>query len=98
MANIALLEDVEQIRQASAAVSKLADEFDGFRVELKGKIEQELNTACKGDVADEYTNYYNEKIDPQLQEEKSRLDLVASTLSTTATTMENAENTVKSSF
>ncbi len=98
MANDVLLEDVEEIRQASAAVSKLSEEFDRFRVVLKGNVEQELNTACAGDVADEFTKYYNEKIDPVLVQEKDRLDLVATTLNTSAGVLEGAETAVKSAF
>lgn len=98
MANMTLLEDVEEMRTAASGVSKLAEDFDGLRMELKASIENELNTTCAGDVANEFTNMYNEKIDPSLQTEKARLDVVASTLRGSAEVMENAENVVKSAF
>ena len=98
MANMTLLEDVEEMRTAASGVSKLAEDFDGLRMELKASIENELNTTCAGDVANEFTNMYNEKIDPSLQTEKARLDVVASTLRESAEVMENAENVVKSAF
>ena len=98
MANMTLLEDVEEMRTAASGVSKLAEDFDGLRMELKASIENELNTTCAGDVANEFTNMYNEKIDPNLQTEKARLDIVAATLNGSAEVMENAENVVKSAF
>ncbi len=98
MANMTLLEDVEEMRRAASGVSKLAEDFDGLRMELKASIENELNTTCSGDVANEFTNMYNEKIDPNLQTEKARLDIVAATLNGSAEVMENAENVVKSAF
>lgn len=98
MANIALLEDSEEMRATASAVQTLAEDFDGLRASLKNSVESELNTACKGDVADEFTRYYNENIDTKLVAEKERLDGVIATLRASAENFDATAQAVKASF
>lgn len=98
MANLTLLEDPEEMRQTASAVETLKEDFDGLRTSLKAAIEQELNTACKGEVADEFTKYYNEKIDTQLVAERDRLEGVVQTIRATADRFQETSDAVRSSF
>lgn len=98
MANLTLLEDSEEMRTTAAAIETLADDFDGLRATLKAAIGEELNTQCAGDVADEFTRYYNENIDTQLVAEKERLDGVVATLRSSANAFDDTAAAVKSAF
>ena len=98
MANITLLEDPIEMRQTASAIETLKEDFDGLRTTLKASIEDELNTACKGEVADEFTKYYNEKIDTQLVAERDRLENVIQTIRDTADRFEQTSDSVRSSF
>ena len=98
MANTTLLTDPEEMRVASRAISTLAEDFDGIRQGLKVAIGETLNNECKGDVADEFTKYYNNNIDTKLVAEKERVDGVAKTLSISADNFEGTANNVKASF
>ena len=98
MANIALLTDPDEMRIVSKAVKTLADDFDGIRLGLKTAIGETLNTECKGDVADEFTRYYNENIDVKLVDEKTRLDGVGETLFDSANNFEDTAASVKAGF
>lgn len=95
MANLALLTDPEEMRTVSRAVSALAEDFDGIRLALKKDIEVSLNSECAGDVADEFTNYFNSKIDLNLSNEKEKLDDVAKKLFESANSFEETEDGVK---
>ena len=98
MANLALLTDPEEMRTVSRAVSALADDFDGIRLGLKTAIGETLNSECAGDVADEFTRYFNENIDVKLIEEKERLDVVAKTLFDSANNFDDTAASVKAGF
>ena len=54
MANIALLEDSMEMRQTASAIETLKEDLQRLMTELKASIEEELNNACKGEVADEF--------------------------------------------
>ena len=90
-----LYEDADQMRATAGMVQRLAEDFDGLRVQLKASIEDELNTACAGEVADEFTRYYGTNIDPKLVAEKERLDGIVGTLRGSANNFDSATNTVK---
>ncbi len=98
MANLTLLEDSEEMRSTATAIQTLTEDFDQLRATLKAAIGEELNTACAGDVADEFTRYYNENIDTQLVAEKERLDGVVATLRTSANEFDATAEAVKSAF
>ena len=98
MANIALLEDPAEMRQTASAIETLKEDFESLRTTLKGQIENELNTACAGEVADEFTKYYNENVDTALVAERERLENVIQTIRTTADRFEETSRSVMSSF
>ena len=98
MANIALLEDPVEMRQTASAIETLKEDFESLRTTLKGEIENELNTACKGEVADEFTKYYNDNIDTALVAERERLEGIIQTVRTTADRFEETSQSVASSF
>ncbi len=98
MANIALLEDPVEMRQTASAIETLKEDFEGLRTTLKAAIEEELNTACKGEVADEFTKYYNENVDKALEAERQRLENVIQTIRNTADRFEETSQSVMSSF
>lgn len=98
MANLALLEDSDQMRITASAVQTLTEDFDGLRMTLKAAIGEELNTACAGDVADEFTRYYNENIDTKLVAERERLEGVVATLRASADNFDSTAAAVKSAF
>ena len=98
MANIALLEDPVEMRQTASAIETLKEDFEGLRTTLKAAIEEELNTACKGEVADEFTKYYNENVDKALEAERQRLENVIQTIRNTAVRFEETSQSVMSSF
>lgn len=98
MANLTLLEDSEEMRATATAIQTLSEDFDQLRATLKAAIGEELNTACAGDVADEFTRYYNENIDTQLIAEKDRLDGVVTTLRSSANEFDATAEAVKSAF
>lgn len=98
MANLALLEDSDQMRTTASAVQTLTEDFDGLRTTLKAAIEEELNTACAGDVADEFTRYFNENIDTKLVSEGERLEGVVATLKNSAEFFDRTAAAVKSAF
>ena len=98
MANTTLLESPEEMRQTASAVETLKEDFEGLRTSLKTAIQDELRSACAGQVADEFSKYYEEKIDTQLVAERDRLENVIQTLRNTADRFEDTEHTVMSSF
>ena len=98
MANLTLLEDSDEMRATASAIQTLTENFDGLRMNLQTAIAEELNTACAGDVADQFTRYYNENIDTQLVAERERLEGVVATLRSSANNFDNTAATVKSSF
>ncbi len=98
MANLALLTDPDEMRIVSNAVAALADDFEVLRKDLKTAIGVTLNTECKGDVADEFTKFYDDNIDVKLIWEKKTLDLVAAGLLESADNFEATAANVKSSF
>ena len=98
MANISLLVDPEEMRAVARSVGELTEDFEVCRTDLKRAIGEELETACSGDVAQEFTRYYNENIDTKLVEEKARLDGVVSTLNSSAQGFEDTASAVKASF
>lgn len=98
MANIALLEDPVEMRQTASAIETLKEDLQRLMTELKASIEEELNNACRGEVADEFTKMYNEKIHPQLEAEAERLENVVLTIRTTANRFEQTSQSVMSSF
>lgn len=98
MANIALLEDSMEMRQTASAIETLKEDLQHLMTELKASIEEELNNACKGEVADEFTKMYNEKIHPELVKECDRLSNVVLTIRTTADRFEQTSESVRSTF
>ncbi len=98
MANIALLEDPVEMRQTASAIETLKEDLLHLMTELKASIEEELNNTCKGEVADEFTKMYNEKIHPQLVAESERLENVVLTIRTTADRFEQTSDSVRSAF
>ena len=98
MANIALLEDSMEMRQTASAIETLKEDLQRLMTELKASIEEELNNACKGEVADEFTKMYNEKIHPELVKECDRLSNVVLTIRTTADRFEQTSESVRSTF
>lgn len=96
--NTALYTDPEEMRATASAVFRLSEEFDKLRAELQTAIADELNTACKGEVADEFTKFYNDQINPRLVEEKERIDLVANTLRSNAENFDSTSETVIATF
>ena len=98
MSIIALLEDPAEMRQTASAIETLKEDFESLRTTLKGQIENELNTACAGEVADEFTKYYNENVDTALIAERERLEGVIQTIRTTADRFEETSQSVMSSF
>lgn len=98
MANLTLLTDPEEMRTVSRAVKALSEDFDGIREGLKTAIGVTLNTECKGDVADEFTKYYNDNIDTKLIIEKETLDRVAAGLLESAANFDDTAAGVKASF
>ena len=98
MANIALLEDSMEMRQTASAIETLKEDLQHLMTELKASIEEELNNAWKGEVADEFTKMYNEKIHPELVKECDRLSNVVLTIRTTADRFEQTSESVRSTF
>ena len=98
MANITLLEDSDEMRQTASAIETLKEDFESQRKTLKAAIEDELNTACKGDIADEFTKYYNDKIDTQLVAERERLEVLIGVIRKTADVFDQTGEVVKGSF
>jgi uncharacterized protein YukE len=98
MANLTLLVDSDEMRVTANAIQTLTEDFDNLRETLKAAIGEELNTACAGDVADEFTRYYNENIDTQLVAERERLEGVIATLRATADNFDSTAAAVKSAF
>ncbi len=98
MANLTLLEDPAEMRQTASAIETLKEDFEGLRTSLKGAIENELNTACAGEVADQFTKYYNENVDTALVAERERLENVIQTIRATADRFEQTSQSVMSSF
>ena len=86
------------MRQTASAIETLKEDFEGLRTTLKAAIEEELNTACKGEVADEFTKYYNENVDKALEAERQRLENVIQTIRNTADRFEETSQSVMSSF
>lgn len=98
MANLALLEDPQEMRATASSVNTLKEDFESLRNRLQKAISEELNTACAGDIADEFTRYYNENINTKLVDERERLNGVVTFLKTNADRLDATNAAVKSSF
>ena len=98
MAEQTLITDPDDMRHASKAVSELTEEFNAIREELKESIGVTLNEECEGDIAQTFTQYYNDNIDPKLALEKDQLDGATNEIKNSAEDFEDTGNRVKSSF
>ncbi len=98
MANLKLLEDPEEMRQTASAIETLKEEFQRLSTDLQTAIGEVLNQACAGEVADEFTAYYNENIHTKLVAESKRLENVVLTIRTTARAFEDTSQAVRNSF
>ena len=98
MPNLKLLEDPEEMRQTASAVETLKEEFQRLSTDLQTAITEVLKEACAGEVADEFSKYYNENIHTQLVAEGKRLENVVLTIRTTARAFEDTSQAVRNSF
>ena len=74
-----LVFDEDAIKDTANTISSINDDCDTLKTQIKQGIEGDLRESCKGEIAEEFVNYFNTQIYPNLT---AQIDIMAETART----------------